>query len=102
MRPVHLNVNIKGIAKTGQVFINNEELTPSRSQKVINHSPDGFAWGYGGSGPSQLALAILLKFYDKNVALRNYQDFKWRVVSKLDVDKDFDIDIDLAEYIDFV
>ena len=24
-----------------------------------NHSPTGFAWGYGGSGPSQLALAIL-------------------------------------------
>ena len=24
-----------------------------------NHSPDGFEWGYGGSGPSQLALAIL-------------------------------------------
>jgi hypothetical protein len=24
-----------------------------------NHSPTGFAWGYGGSGPSQLSLAIL-------------------------------------------
>lgn len=27
---------------------------------VRNHSPDGFNWGYGGSGPSQLALAILI------------------------------------------
>jgi len=24
-----------------------------------SHSPTGFEWGYGGSGPSQLALAIL-------------------------------------------
>jgi hypothetical protein len=24
-----------------------------------NHSPTGFAWGYNGSGPSQLALALL-------------------------------------------
>lgn len=24
-----------------------------------NHSPTGFAWGYNGSGPAQLALAIL-------------------------------------------
>ena len=24
-----------------------------------NHSPSGFEWGFGGSGPAQLALAIL-------------------------------------------
>lgn len=23
-----------------------------------NHSPDGFEWGYSGSGPAQLALAL--------------------------------------------
>ncbi len=26
---------------------------------LMNHSPTGLEWGYGGSGPSQLALAIL-------------------------------------------
>jgi hypothetical protein len=26
---------------------------------LFNHSPDGFEWGYSGSGPAQLALAIL-------------------------------------------
>src|SRR5215813_14027095 len=26
---------------------------------LYNHSPDGFEWGYAGSGPAQLALAIL-------------------------------------------
>lgn len=28
-------------------------------QEIRNHSPDGFNWGYAGSGPAQLALAIL-------------------------------------------
>lgn len=27
---------------------------------VSNHSPDGFEWGYGGSGPAQLALALCI------------------------------------------
>ena len=26
---------------------------------IANHSPTGFDWGYAGSGPAQLALAIL-------------------------------------------
>jgi hypothetical protein len=26
---------------------------------LYNHSPNGFEWGYSGSGPAQLALAIL-------------------------------------------
>lgn len=26
---------------------------------IYNHSPTGFEWGYSGSGPAQLALAIL-------------------------------------------
>ena len=28
-------------------------------QRVVYHSPTGFEWGYGGSGPSDLALNIL-------------------------------------------
>ncbi len=27
--------------------------------EIRNHSPSGFEWGYGGSGPAQLALALL-------------------------------------------
>lgn len=27
---------------------------------VRDHSPDGFQWGYGGSGPAQLALALCI------------------------------------------
>lgn len=47
-----------------------------------NHSPTGFAWGYNGSGPAQLALALLADHLDypdnadRIVAL--YQQFKFR------------------------
>jgi hypothetical protein len=50
-----------------------------------NHSPTGFAWGYGGSGPAQLALAILADaIVDDGRALRLYQDFKFRTVATWD------------------
>jgi len=62
-----------------------ERLTPERSLELMNHSPSGFEWGYGGSGPAQLALALLLDYADDEaVALDNYQEFKTEVVSQLD------------------
>ena len=42
------------------VTVGGRLLDPFPSQAVRNHSPTGFAWGYGGSGPAQLALAILI------------------------------------------
>ena len=60
------------------------EISPDRSQKVYNHSPDGFEWGYGGSGPSQLALAIMLEVTDdEQKALSLYHDFKFDVIAGL-------------------
>ncbi|TDI17450.1 MAG: hypothetical protein E2P05_02240 [Acidobacteria bacterium] len=32
---------------------------------ISYHSPDGFEWGYGGSGPADLALAILTDFFNE-------------------------------------
>lgn len=31
-----------------------------RLEHHVRHSPDGFAWGYGGSGPADLARSILI------------------------------------------
>ncbi|MEZ3172344.1 DUF6166 domain-containing protein [Halorubrum sp. RMP-47] len=60
-------------------------LTPDRSLELTNHSPSGFEWGYGGSGPAQLALAVLLDYTgDEAFALDHYQAFKTEVVSQLD------------------
>lgn len=59
---------------------------------VVNHSPTGFAWGYAGSGPSQLALAILLDHLgDKARALRIYQDFKFRCIANFPQLRGFDL-----------
>lgn len=30
---------------------------------VVKHSPTGFSWGYGGSGPSDLARCLLIDHY---------------------------------------
>jgi len=39
-----------------------DRLTPERSLEIVGHSPSGFAVGYRGSGPAQLALAVLLDY----------------------------------------
>lgn len=60
-----------------EVFMDDRQLTPGESQHVRNHSPSGFAWGYAGSGPAQLALAILLRAgVEIKMALQYYQAFK--------------------------
>ena len=69
-----------------QVFITKEgvekPLSPERSQRLMTLNTDGFDWGYTGSGPSQLALALLLEVTDDDeVALGYYHDFSRSVVS---------------------
>lgn len=62
-------------------------LGAERSLKVRKHSPTGFEWGYMGSGPSQLALAILLEVTEEAaVSEQIYQDFKAEVIAKVPSD----------------
>lgn len=51
---------------------------------IENHSPNGPDWGYGGSGPSQCALALLVDAVGKERAIKNYQQFKFKVIAFLD------------------
>lgn len=89
---------ITGHAADRRVFFGTKEIDPQRSLKLVNHSPDGFSWGYGGSGPAQLALAILLEYFnDDEMALAHYQQFKWAHIALLDGDKDFQIDIGVLD-----
>lgn len=60
----------------------------------VNHSPSGFAWGYGGSGPAQLAFAILAEMFDTQTAHTYYQDFKKEVISSLDQDASWTLTAD--------
>ena len=58
---------------------------------VRNHSPTGLSWGYGGSGPNQLALALLIDAggpgEDSVRATRIYQLFCKALISKLPQDQ---------------
>ena len=67
---------------------------------VRNHSPTGFAWGYEGSGPAQLALAILIDHYkadgfsEKGAIARAceiYQRFKADVIAKQNQETPFNL-----------
>ena len=64
------------------VSVNGRPLNPRLD--LWNHSPTGFEWGYGGSGPAQLALALLADhFGDDQRAVELHHYFKWEVVAKL-------------------
>ena len=57
------------------VTVNGAPINPRWDLR--NHSPDGFQWGYSGSGPAQLALAILADHLgDDERAIEFYQQFK--------------------------
>ena len=80
-----INPDSQITAHQGAVYIDDVPLSPDRSLNVTNHSPSGFAWGYGGSGPAQLALALLLEAgaSDREAQLL-HQDFKWAHIANLD------------------
>ncbi|GAB5550264.1 MAG: hypothetical protein SangKO_100240 [Sandaracinaceae bacterium] len=48
---------------------------------AARHSPTGIEWGYGGSGPADLARSILLAIVDEQAADALYQQFKHEVVA---------------------
>lgn len=50
---------------------------------ICRHSPDGFQWGYGGSGPADLALSILTDAVGKEKAEKLYQAFKWKFLAPI-------------------
>ena len=84
---------LKGIFTTQTVWLDGKILSPERSLKVYNHSPTGFSWGYLGSGPAQLALAIMLELTDQP---HHYQDFKSIFIANLP-QSDFDVTFKLSD-----
>lgn len=61
---------------------------------LVNHSPTGFGWNYGGSGPAQLSLAILADATgDDRLAVKYHQAFKFDKICRLPR-ADWEIDAD--------
>jgi hypothetical protein len=90
---------IRGEWSTHRVWIDDREVLPERSLRVRNHNPDGFSWGDDGSGPAQLALALLLELTKEDLALLWYQDVKWNIIARLAQD---DFVIDSQEIVDCI
>lgn len=90
---------IKGEWATRRVWIDGKELLPDDSLKVRNHSPDGFNWGYHGSGPAQLALAIMLVYGGGLYIESLYQEFKRVHIATLP-QADFEIFVDIGKWIE--
>ena len=67
------------------LLIRGDDGTPSASipQEWHVHSPTGFEWGYGGSGPADLALNILGLYVPPAEAWRLHQRFKTEVIARL-------------------
>jgi hypothetical protein len=55
--------------------------TTNVPHRIVHHSPTGLAWGYGGSGPADLALNALAAYIGSEEAKLYYQDFKWKFIA---------------------
>lgn len=64
-----------------KVLLDDKLVSLQPSLKVRSHSPTGFNAGYGGSGPAQTALALMLKVMLPHLATRCYQTFKWNYLA---------------------
>lgn len=53
--------------------------------RYVVHSPNGFEWGYGGSGPADLALNALSMYIGREAAEKDglYQEFKWKFIATM-------------------
>jgi hypothetical protein len=69
-----------------EVEVTVDQKPPDCRYDLLSASPSGFECGYGGSGPAQLAIAMLAYAYDDEFATTHYQQFKREVVSELPED----------------
>lgn len=84
-----------------KVWVDDSPVPLAPSLKAWRHSPTGFECGYAGSGPAQLALAILMMFTDKDNASRLHQNFKFGFLAdgKYFGVEEFEINVDITAWI---
>ena len=108
----------KTVGETG-VFVKDTAGNTARKKlrHIVKHSPDGFNWGYGGSGPSDLALSILCDFlgnvgskipercwgvdcrHNYCLAWKHHQDFKRGFVARWPQDGTWEItEVEIANW----
>lgn len=98
MKPVIYKGKVMPV--TGLYAVTADGILLNPRLDLRNHSPTGFAWGYCGSGPAQLSLAILCHaLKDDDRALRLYQTFKERVIAAIPGHNDFVMSSDWIQQI---
>lgn len=64
--PTAYDTIYRGTCYGGRILVQRSHLDESKKtrwnklKQVVYHSPTGFEWGYGGSGPADLALSLLV------------------------------------------
>ena len=62
------------------IFVGDKKVT----QRIVRHSPTGMNWGYGGSGPGDTALNVLLALGLCETDADNlYMAFKWDFIAEV-------------------
>jgi uncharacterized protein (DUF2249 family) len=90
-----VNFSSDAVAFSGIRVFNEASVTMTINSDIIAlplrlelacHSPTGFEWGYNGSGPAQLALAIATQLFGDDLAVDCYQRLKERVFAGMQRD----------------
>lgn len=94
---------IEGEFRAGGLYdvvrVDGSALTPARANKVAA-SPAGFGWGYHGSGPRHLALAILLAAGLSEPEAREWAvAFSDEILVPLAPDQGFRLEIDVLDWL---
>ena len=65
------------------VTLNGERLAPGPFHGWWKQPKTRFDWGYGGPGPAELSMTILVAVTgDQQTATKHYQAFKWEVIAQ--------------------
>ena len=74
----------------GDVFVSEPDAFVREldvTARARQHSPTGFAWGYGGSGPAALAHSLLTDVMGESYANVHYMEYKWDIIAGLHQDQ---------------
>lgn len=105
MARIYRGVNFDS-AGSGKVQVQKPSGTEILDTGVDNddlpsHSPDGFQAGYNGSGPAQLAAALLYDAFDAEIANEHYQQYKADVIAQIDTDTWLISEGEIKEWIEY-
>ena len=74
---------IKGLRLAGRASVTIDGRPLPLHLDIVHRSPTGHEWGFWGSGPAQLALAILMTVTDRAEAKLRYEAFRRSVTARI-------------------